>query len=119
MVHQILAHTSVEEMSDSFDGNIDLITAYSNHFYIAWKRFHEQKVQKKTEPETPNMVLTEKERDVLSWVAQGKTDCQIGDLLAMSTSTVDYHMRNILKKLDANNRILAVVKALTNGLINL
>lgn len=107
------------EKSDSFDGQIDLITAYSNHFYIAWKRFHEKKVQKKTEPETPNMVLTEKERDVLSWVAQGKTDCQIGDLLAMSTSTVDYHMRNILKKLDANNRILAVVKALTYGLIRL
>lgn len=101
------------EKYDSFDGKIDLITAYSNHFYISWKRFH----LTKTGGETPNYVLTEREREILTWVAKGKTDWDISMILGMSTHTIDWHMRNVFKKMNANNRILAVIKALSYGLI--
>lgn len=117
--HNQLAGLSLasSEKTDSFDGKIDLITAYSNHFYLAWKRFNLQKKSEKDEITTPNPILTEQERDVLSWVAKGKTDWEIGEIKTISASTVDFHMRNIFKKLDANNRILAVVKAMSYGLI--
>jgi DNA-binding CsgD family transcriptional regulator len=37
----------------------------------------------------------------------------------MSVHTVDSHMRKIFHKLETNNRTMAVVKALTLGLIHL
>jgi DNA-binding CsgD family transcriptional regulator len=104
------------EKKDSFDGNIDLITAYSNHFYIAWKRYHAQK--KAPDQQIKNPILTETERDVLCWVAKGKTDQEIAMLLNCSYHSVDFHMRNIFKKMEVSSRILAVVKALSYGLIN-
>lgn len=115
--HNQLAGLSLasSEKKDSFDGKLDLITAYSNHFYISWKRFHHKKLEHDV---APNFVLTNKEMDILTWVAKGKTDWDIAEILNMSTHTVDWHIRNVMKKLESNNRILAVVKALSYGLIN-
>jgi DNA-binding CsgD family transcriptional regulator len=104
------------EKSDGFDGKVDLITAYCNHFYISWKRFHQQK--KGGDPLAQNPVLTETERDILTWAAKGKSDFDIGGIMNLSSHTVDWHMRNIFKKFGVNNRILVVVKALSYGLIN-
>lgn len=101
------------EKKDGFDGKIDLITAYSNHFYIQYQRIH-----KISDPEPCNIILSNKEREVLTWVATGKTDSDISDILSISEHTVDFHLRNIYRKLDANDRMLAVIKALSYGLIN-
>lgn len=102
------------EKKDAFDGNLDLVSAYSHHFYTAFKRLNERPV-----PAGPNLFLTEKERDILSMVLQGRSDAAIADRLHMSVHTVDSHMRKIFRKLEVNNRITAVVKALTLGLIHL
>lgn len=61
--------------------------------------------------------LSGRERDVLSWVAEGKTDNEIAEILAISTATVRFHLKNIYDKLQANDRTLAVVKAVYLGLI--
>lgn len=63
-------------------------------------------------------VLTDRERDVLSWAAHGKTTSEIADIIGLKSDTVDVHFKNILRKLDANNRTQAVAKALIQGLIN-
>lgn len=102
------------EKKDSFDGNVDLITAYSNHFYLAYRRLGMKKVSKSV----PNYYLTDKEREVLTWTCRGKSYNDIADITNTSRTTVVYHMRNIFKKLDVNDSILAVVKALTYGLIH-
>jgi DNA-binding CsgD family transcriptional regulator len=102
------------EKKDAFDGNLDLISAYSHHFYAAFKRLNERPA-----PAGPNLFLTEKERDVLSMVLQGRSDAAIADRLHMSVHTVDSHMRKIFRKLEVNNRTMAVVKALTLGLVHL
>ena len=102
------------EKKDAFDGNIDLISAYSHHFYAAFKRLNERPAAA-----GPNLFLTEKERDILSMVLQGRSDAEIANRLHMSVHTVDSHMRKIFRKLEVNNRTMAVVKALTLGLIYL
>ncbi|SIS52596.1 regulatory protein, luxR family [Insolitispirillum peregrinum] len=42
----------------------------------------------------------------------------IGELLHISEHGVDYHFRNILRKLEADSRITAVVKGLYYGVIS-
>lgn len=66
----------------------------------------------------PEVHLTEREREILLWCAKGKSNWVIGEILSISVHGVDFHLRNILRKLDADSRITAVVKALRLGLIN-
>ena len=56
--------------------------------------------------------ITDREKEVLSWAAEGKTDDVIATLLNISENTVRYHWKNIFKKLEANSRIYAVTKAI-------
>src|SRR5205085_6318776 len=99
-----LASKDRVELSDC---NLDLITAYCNHFYIVFQRLN-----RKTERPEHNIYLTKREREVLTWGAIGKTDSEIGSILNLSEDTVDYNFRNIFRKLDANSRTLATTKAL-------
>lgn len=48
--------------------------------------------------------LTRREKEVLSYVAAGRTDKEIADQLTISLHTVKSHMRNILAKLQVENR---------------
>jgi LuxR family quorum sensing-dependent transcriptional regulator len=56
--------------------------------------------------------LTEREREVLTWVALGKTDWEIGEILKISKETSYAHVRNCCRKLDAVTRTQAVVRAM-------
>ena len=62
-------------------------------------------------------VLSRREVDVLSWVAEGKSNANIGDLLCISENTVAKHLKSIHKKLDVKTRQHAVAKAISNNLI--
>lgn len=64
-------------------------------------------------------VLSRRERECLQWVAAGKSSWDIGVILNISERTVNFHVRNALRKLNANTRVLAVVKAIRYGLISL
>lgn len=61
--------------------------------------------------------LTARETEILSLAAAGKSDREISAELSLSTHTVNTHFRNIFKKLNANNRVHAVAKALTSGAV--
>ena len=63
------------------------------------------------------VTLTAREREVLCWTAEGKTACEIGQILSISERTVSFHVNNILEKLGATNKVQAVVKAISAGLI--
>jgi LuxR family transcriptional regulator, quorum-sensing system regulator SolR len=64
-----------------------------------------------------NVTLTQREREVLCWTGEGKTACEIGQILSISERTVNFHVNNILDKLAATNKVQAVVKAIAMGLI--
>lgn len=55
--------------------------------------------------------LSHRELQVLGLLAQGLTNCQIADKLAISQRTVDHHVGHILAKLDVPNRTAAAVVA--------
>src|SRR6476620_12105694 len=56
--------------------------------------------------------LTARETEVLSWIAQGKTNYEIGVVLSACTGTICKHVEHILCKLDVKNRTAAAVMAL-------
>jgi DNA-binding CsgD family transcriptional regulator len=62
--------------------------------------------------------LTDRERDVLAWAGRGKSVLDTAEILGLSEDTVKTHIRNALKKLDANNKTHGVTKAIYLGLIN-
>ncbi|WDD91954.1 autoinducer binding domain-containing protein [Burkholderia sp. FERM BP-3421] len=64
-----------------------------------------------------SVTLTQREREVLCWTGEGKTACEIGQILSISERTVNFHVNNILDKLAATNKVQAVVKAIAMGLI--
>lgn len=56
--------------------------------------------------------LSEREEEVLQWVALGKTNSEIGRILTISEFTIKNHLRNIFKKLNVSNRAQAVGKVI-------
>ncbi|MEY2484213.1 MAG: hypothetical protein QOK24_2741 [Verrucomicrobiota bacterium] len=55
--------------------------------------------------------LTPRQAEILSWVAQGKRDSEIAQILHSSTRTVSNHLYRILRKLGAETRGGAVAEA--------
>jgi len=62
--------------------------------------------------------LTAREVEVLRNVAAGSSNKRIGDSLGISEETVKGHMRNILSKLEANDRTHAVTIAMKRGFLD-
>ena len=56
------------------------------------------------------VALSERERQIMDWVALGKTNPEIGCILSISEFTVKNHMKSIFTKLDVTNRAQAVAK---------
>lgn len=63
------------------------------------------------------IALSEREVEVLTWSARGKTSDETAAILGLSKRTVDFHMDNARAKLGVANRTQAVVKAVTGRLI--
>ncbi len=63
--------------------------------------------------------LTEREREVLTHAASGKTNKEIGSILFISDRTVQGHLKNIYEKLGVATRTEAVTVALQHGFIRL
>jgi LuxR family quorum sensing-dependent transcriptional regulator len=57
--------------------------------------------------------LAAREIDILYWCGEGKTAWEIGQILGISERTVETHIQNAKKKLDAVNTVQAIAKAMT------
>lgn len=55
--------------------------------------------------------LTQRESEVLLWIAKGKANRDIGEILVLSARTVNKHLEQIYVKLGVENRASAAVKA--------
>jgi two-component system NarL family response regulator len=61
--------------------------------------------------------LSERERQVLQYMANGRSNKEIGQILYISENTVKAHVKSILTKLDAMGRTEAIAIAINRGLI--
>lgn len=61
--------------------------------------------------------LTQREIEILKWCAEGKTSQEISLILTITERTVNFHMANVLQKLDVCNKTAAVLRAYQLGLI--
>lgn len=59
--------------------------------------------------------LSERERDVLFWLAQSKSNSAIAAILEIAPSTVDTYMRRIFRKLGVSDRVGAAIAAVQQG----
>jgi|CeladaMinimDraft_18_1061708.scaffolds.fasta_scaffold00001_1485 LuxR family quorum sensing-dependent transcriptional regulator len=59
--------------------------------------------------------LSRREIEVLHWIAEGKSDWQIGQILSISAKTVNYHTENLKRKFGVATRMQAVVSAIKQG----
>jgi len=61
-------------------------------------------------------VLTPRELECMRWVANGKTDWEIGKILSISQSTVRFHLDRARLKLNAKTRAQAAARLVLGGL---
>jgi DNA-binding CsgD family transcriptional regulator len=61
--------------------------------------------------------LTRREIQCLKWAAAGKTDAEVGEIVAISLPTVRFHITNATRKLGVVSRSQAVHRAATLGYI--
>ncbi len=61
--------------------------------------------------------LNDREVEVLTWVARGKTSAEIAQIIGLTKRTIDFHIDNARTKLGAATRTEAVIKAATGRLI--
>jgi DNA-binding CsgD family transcriptional regulator len=63
------------------------------------------------------MSLSSREREILQWVAAGKSQQDVGDILSIAIRTVEVHLRSAREKLGALTTAQAVGRAIRLGLI--
>ncbi len=98
-------------------------TVYQGNAIIAptaTKRLIESMISKPSNENAYNSYLndlTDREREVLIEIAHGLSNQEIADKLFISLPTVKTHVAHILGKIDARDRVQAVVFAYENGLV--
>jgi two-component system, NarL family, response regulator len=63
--------------------------------------------------------ISDREREVLLLMAEGKSNKEIAAAIGVAESTARFHVSNIMDKLGVGDRTLAVVTALKRGVIQL
>jgi LuxR family quorum-sensing transcriptional regulator LasR len=66
----------------------------------------------------PEPILSPRELECLKWCATGKASWEIAQILTCTEATVNYHMINLRRKLNAVSRRQAVINAMQLGLLD-
>jgi LuxR family quorum sensing-dependent transcriptional regulator len=74
-----------------------------------------ERIREIRSPDSWKPMLSPREREVLSWVADGKSAWEIGLILKISKRTVDEHVSTAARKLNASTRTHAVAIAIKDG----
>lgn len=59
-------------------------------------------------------LLSKKEREVVSWICQGKSYKAVASEMQLSVNTVKTHMKHIYKKLKVKSKAELIVKTMTS-----
>ena len=86
---------------------------------MSGKRFIPSEVTQQLNGFFPEVALTPREAEVLSLVARGFGNKEIGDVLGTASGTIKIHVGSILAKLGAKDRTHAVAIAIRRGILHL
>lgn len=92
--------------------NLDVLTLLATQFKNSYSRFVDA-----SELAGSHIHLTPREKEVLTWCYAGKSSWDIGELLGVSESAVNFHVKNAKDKLSCSTRVACVLKATRLGLI--
>ncbi|HEY4000407.1 MAG TPA: response regulator transcription factor, partial [Candidatus Xenobia bacterium] len=81
------------------------------------KEFSRLKEDSRPGPAPAVGALTDREREVLVLIGNGRNNKEIGEKLFISEPTVKTHVANLMHKLNFRDRIEAVIFAMKNGLV--
>lgn len=94
------------------------------HMHSTWQRVQvvERELRELPPPQLARPAsgsqITERERQILRWLREGRSNPQIGETLGISALTVKNHVQKILRKLGAANRAQAVAIAISLNLLS-
>ncbi|GIK44075.1 MAG: DNA-binding response regulator [Chloroflexota bacterium] len=86
---------------------------------ILARRVLNRVTERRAPPPTPPVQLTQREQEILRWMATPATYREIAERLFVSEETIRSHAKHILSKLQQPNRAQAVLAAVRAGLIQL
>lgn len=83
------------------------------HHVITGILFNQSQVLRKpiSDRLSHSVMLTQREKEVLRWMSEGKTNWEIAQILAVSKETVNTHVKKILSKFNVHNRAQAILCA--------
>jgi DNA-binding CsgD family transcriptional regulator len=90
---------------DFTERDVDMLDTLRPHLAQLW-----QNAQLRRRPVAASL-LTPREREIIAWVARGKTNGEIAGILYVAPGTVRKHLDNVFAKLGVPNRAAAVARA--------
>lgn len=101
--------TAAGEHIEVLPEDIPILETVCVHAYRALRRLRDQVEQSR------QITLTDREREVLTWIAAGKAAEDVACILGISRFTVERHLSNVRDKCDAVNTIQAAMEAVRRG----
>lgn len=98
---------------------VDTPEFYNSAGQIIWlcHLLHTLLLERQSIKPSPAPPLSRRETEVLKWSAAGKTAADIACILTLSQSTVNFHIRSIISKMNASNKAGAIAAAAMSGLL--
>lgn len=66
----------------------------------------------------PDFHLTDREIEALTWVARGKSSADIAVILGVAERTVNFHIDNVIRKMQVATRVQAAIRCTVMGIID-
>ncbi len=100
--------------SAACDGRIDPDALMTAQFHCCYALSRMPQLLASVATQDP---LSERERECLFWVSEGKTTDEVAVILGVSSNTVNSYITQAIRKFSASNRAMAVATAIRSGII--
>ena len=66
---------------------------------------------------TASTRLTDREREIITWVSKGKSSADVAQIVGIAERTVNFHIEKVMRKLDVTTRMQAAIACVRQGLL--
>ncbi len=108
----VLSFASRDEDSEP-TARLGHLNALAALFHVAFSDISQSEERARDTP----IQLSPRERDCLTWTALGKSSWDIGMIMKISENTVNFHVKNAMRKLGTTSRTVAAIKSIQLNLI--